>query len=404
MSSYSEKQISARLKWLFVVSLFSLTLLALPAGILLRQPRGEDISVQEQRRLHQFPNFGTRSDLLNFPEAFEGYFLDRFVGRKELSWLYRYLMIKGFVRSPVRKVLMGEQGWLFLTGEGGDAVDLYHRNVKPFTVEELAAIHEELVNRREWVASWGGESLFVLVPNKETIYPEYLPPVYRRQATPQSRYDQWNEIFSKDLSLVHLDLRPILMEAKQKGLVYFRSDSHWNPDGAYIGYQAMVSKLRRWLPGIVPVGMPAIIKGRGGYRGDLAQMLAVGDWFDELDQGDYENVQEGGGQCAKPVALSSDGLAVPDKRAISVYECDKKDLPTAVLVRDSMANRWLPLLPDNFRRLVVMNNWFPDAELIEKEKPDVVIFENVERSLYQFLLVKLKYDPVSRHTRFVNVQ
>lgn len=395
----------SRRKLLFVASLFSFSLLALPSLISLRQLPGDDITIHEQRRLHPFPTLGTSSDWLNFPKAFENYFGDRFGGRQTLTSVYRHLMIKWFGRSPVKKVLMADKGWLFLTGETGDAIDLYHRNVKPFSAEELTTIHEEIASRSEWVASWGGKSLFVLVPNKETIYPEQLPPLYQQQANPQSRYDQWSEIFANDPSLSNIDLRPILTAAKQKGLVYYRSDSHWNLDGAYIGYQAMGNVLQYWFPSVVPVDRPAATTGGDAFRGDLAKMLAVGDWFDEPDQDDYLNVQDDSlRKCAKSVSLPAGGLDVSEKSALSVFECNNPKLPTAVLVRDSMANRWLPLLPDNFRRLVVMYNWYPDAEVIAREKPDVVIFENVERSLHQYLLVRLTYDPVRKQARFVTHQ
>lgn len=403
MLSYCVKSPAVPVKLLFFASLLSLTLLALPSHTLLSQSWGDDISINEQRRLSQFPKLENKKDWLNFPKAFESYFGDHFGGRQVLTSRYRHLMVKVFHRSAVKRVLMADKGWLFTAADGGNAIDLYHRNVKPFTTDEIASIHEEMASRSEWIGSWGGKSLFVIVPNKETIYPEQLPSLYQQQANPLSRYDQVKAVFSRDPSLVHIDLRPTLLAAKQKGLVYYRSDSHWNPEGAYLGYQAMSIILHQWFPNVVPVRRPMVVPGINAYRGDLAKMLAVGDLFDEPDQVDYGSAQDVALlQCAKPAALTSGGLPIKDKSEPLVFECNNPNLPTAVLVRDSMASSWLPILPDNFRRLVVMYNWFPDAEVIAMEKPDVVIFENVERSLHQFLLVRLKRDPISNQARFVS--
>jgi len=64
------------------------------------------------------------------------------------------------------------------------------------------------------------------------------------------------------------------------------------------------------------------------------------------------------------------------------YVCDKPGLPRAVVLRDSMAIPLIPLLSENFSRAVYVSSRSLDRELIEREKPDVVIEELVERSLH----------------------
>jgi len=64
-----------------------------------------------------------------------------------------------------------------------------------------------------------------------------------------------------------------------------------------------------------------------------------------------------------------------------MYVCDKPGLPRAVMLRDSMAIALIPLLSENFSRIVYVSSRTLDRDLIEREKPDIVIEELVERSL-----------------------
>jgi hypothetical protein len=62
--------------------------------------------------------------------------------------------------------------------------------------------------------------------------------------------------------------------------------------------------------------------------------------------------------------------------------CDKPGLPKLVMLRDSMAIALIPLLSENFSRSVYASTRELDRALIEREKPDIVIEELVERSLH----------------------
>jgi len=53
-----------------------------------------------------------------------------------------------------------------------------------------------------------------------------------------------------------------------------------------------------------------------------------------------------------------------------------------VVYRDSMAIPLIPLLSENFRRVVYVSSRRLDRSLIEREHPDVVIDEFVERNLH----------------------
>src|SRR6185503_7645053 len=70
------------------------------------------------------------------------------------------------------KVIVGQNGWLIYTGEG-DIQD--YQKVEQFTKKELAQFRKNLDALSAAYAKKGITLLVVVVPNKNTIYPERVP-------------------------------------------------------------------------------------------------------------------------------------------------------------------------------------------------------------------------------------
>jgi hypothetical protein len=64
-----------------------------------------------------------------------------------------------------------------------------------------------------------------------------------------------------------------------------------------------------------------------------------------------------------------------------LYEHPEGQLPRAVMFRDSYASWLIPLLSENFSRILFSWQYTFDSEIVEREHPDVVIQEMVERVL-----------------------
>ena len=69
------------------------------------------------------------------------------------------------------------------------------------------------------------------------------------------------------------------------------------------------------------------------------------------------------------------------ERHIRIYEQPNADLPRLVMNRDSMAIWLIPLLAENFHRSVYILSTALERETIEREHPDIVIDEIVERGM-----------------------
>ena len=313
-----------------------------------------------------------------FAPAFDRAFSDRFGGRDMLVRLHHGGLLRVFDVSSLGTVMVGEDGWYYWLGEDGHSLDRHYRATMDFPDVDVDGTVKELVRRSEWLASRGIAYVVAVVPEKFTIYPDHLPDWVARSRKP-SPYDRVRDALARDGRVAFLDLRPALLAAKARERVYYKTDSHWNFNGAIIGYGEIMRAIQRQLGSklrqVAPVTRPAYTPGVDYYSGDLLQMLGMPTRMGEDDVAPLAKVLGDTTRCAHRV----DKDEFP---GFEFYVCDKPGLPRAVVLRDSMAIPLIPLLSENFSRAVYISSRTLDREIIEREKPDVVIDEFVERSLH----------------------
>jgi len=205
-----------------------------------------EIATSEGRKLTAFPTFKKLKwkSLRDFPEKFEKYYNDRFGGRNDLLAASATLKVKVFQTSPTRDVMIGKNGWLYYTGEG--ALD-DHLGVTRFTDEQLLDWKEYLERRQAWLAKRNIRYVFVFAPDKQTVYPEYLPD-RAAKFRDGTAMDQLMAYLRQNCSVPVLDLRPALVEAKRMGQLYWKTDTHWMYLGEYVGYERLAAELRAAYP------------------------------------------------------------------------------------------------------------------------------------------------------------
>lgn len=177
-----------------------------------------------------------------------------------------------------------------------------------------------------------------------------------------------------------LDSSAEVLKLKKSGQdVFLRTDTHWNGLGAYAGYRAMAQRLHEWFPPIQPMGFESLRKGYGhGDGGDLARMLALPDVIHEA-----ANIWVG---VALPRARRVDPdmtvpAGIPPHSIPFVLETRDEALPRGVVLGDSFTLAIAPLLGEHFSRMLYYGRHEIDPEVIERERPDVVIDAWVERFL-----------------------
>lgn len=359
------------------LAILFLGLLALPAlGYLsgIAPPTHET----ENRPLASLPAWRwTRSVLNEFPGRFEAFFNDHFGYRETLLHGLNRVRVDWLKTSPSDHVVIGKRNWLFYTIEpvGGD-----YPTARPFTPEELERWRRLLEARRAWLADRGIAYLFVVAPDKQTVYPEKLPPSVRRRRQGPSRLDQLVDYLNAHSDFPILDLREPLRQAKEKERVYARTDSHWNGRGAYVGYRQIVDALAPRFAGMAPWPPAAFEEvARPTPGGDLARMLGLDELLPEFDLSLRP-------QLPGHVRRMDVGIHLPRHPSWEQpFALERSDtpLPRAVLFHDSFAANMIPFLGEHFQRLFCLfqEPGEFDRALVSREKPDVVIQEIVERKL-----------------------
>ena len=330
-------------------------------------------ALTENRRPAALPTIqlggpGWGYSMVSFPRRFERYWNDSFAFRWYLIRAHSLAKLALGV-SPSPKALVGRDGYLFYAAE--QSVD-YFRGVKPFTPEDLARWREDLEARRTWLAERGIRYLVVVAPNKETIYPEYMPEALKPVRT-ESRLDQLLADLRLHHSEVHVvDLREPLRMAKRSERVYHKTDTHWNDAGALVASGEILSRVKIWFPEVDPTPAPGAVVKRSAPGGDLARILALEDRFPE------ERID-----WVPSVPVRARQSQVSDSRSgdITAMECDGCIGPRVIMNQDSFNTNLAPLLAEHFSRIVLVDGSRLDRPLIEREKPQLVIQEFVERAL-----------------------
>src|SRR5262252_2802567 len=225
----------------------------------------------EHRRLAPLPASRLSQPIeVSYTGAFESWWNDGFGFRRSLVVAYsRTLLALGVSSTP--SVIIGRSGWLFFAGD--EALASY-RAVRPFTEAEVMQWQRRMERRQAWLAERGIRFLVVIAPNKETIYPEFMPARLNR-VRETTRLDQIVSHMRERSSVAILDPRAALRSAKAGGTVYFRTDTHWNDAGAWLLHREIVARLRAWYPEVEARPAVPIARVRWGWSGDLATMLGL---------------------------------------------------------------------------------------------------------------------------------
>jgi hypothetical protein len=295
-------------------------------------------------------------------DGFETYINDAFGWRSWAVRSFNRLNYRLFRVSQQPAVIVGKDGWLFY----GPGALTYQRAIEPMSGSERRRWGNSIQRRHDWLAAQGIEYLFLIAPNKHSIYPEFLPASARRTG-PYTRYEQLLDYLQKNRSTVEVvDLHAPLLAAKRRELVYERTGTHWNTRGAYVAYRAIFERLHTWFPQLEPVPWERL-ELRGEGPGELPRMLGVEGLVDE----DVPKLLRGV-RYVRPHTSPYNRL---------VTEQDDPTLPRAVVFHDSFTIALIPFLAEHFSYAVFQWGTVFDGPLVLEVHPDVVIDERVEREL-----------------------
>ncbi|CAF1494332.1 unnamed protein product [Adineta ricciae] len=322
-----------------------------------------EIPSTEKRTLAHQPilNIWQMNDYI---KKFDLFYNDHFGFRIRLVAMYAILNVKIFGISGVFHVIIGRNNWLFVT-------DYYPTDPRtlsgwqgfyPYSFDQLMIIQQNLEAENMWFIKRNITFLILPAPDKNSIYPEYLPWRFHTVVGP-SRQAQIFEHIKLHSNISMIDVRQALITAKKahKFDLYFRSDSHWNSIGSFFVYEEIMKRLLPVNPQFVPHRLEDFFLDRAlKRRGDLADManLKVSHVL-EHQFVPKQNVTEYNNKGAKKGKILFLGDSFTESAVKEYFRRHFEDV------------RHVRVEKSAYSKL--------DKKIVLQYHPDVVIYESVER-------------------------
>lgn len=375
-------------KKIFIIIFFLLLISPLAGWV-----SGINVELDENRRLAGMTGFSLNG-LFNqsFLSAYEKYFNDRFAYRRGLIKMKSWVDYNIFKTSPSPKVHLGTDGWLY-----------YHRSTEDyFKVAGCMPDERKLMERtakqihllERIVEASGRRFLFIVAPDKTTIYPEYFGAERPTLRCSKNHYDLLMYYIQKYPVKNFLRIDEDLLAAKGVRQVYYKTDTHWNLYGSFIASSSIIRHLtpltwREYLPEVKMVEQD--------YRGDLSRMIA-------LDISENTGIIENIKYNAELKEVNLGRYMNGDRfRFIASPHSGRYLLPKAIIYRDSFSTRLLPYLKGSFEQLDVVwsNNVMTRLTPVPMEDLNgakIVIVEIAEMYLPGFDVdLKAWYEALIKH-------
>jgi alginate O-acetyltransferase complex protein AlgJ len=300
------------------------------------------------------------------------HFRRNFGGRDMLMRCYSSFNVGVLGISWSDHVIIGRNNWLFFAGHG----DVATRYRRLFSTTELSAWKTYLEKRRDMLAERNIPYLFIVAPDKQSVFRSELPLSICYARAP-SRLDQLMAYMRLHSSVDILDVRKILIEGNAVRPTYHRTDSHWNDWGALLAYSAITERMGSRVSGIKPLLESdfLIVTNRSG--GDLSRWL----WAENFCVEDQIRLV----RKMKPAFVYEKGTR-RDPTPSVVGERIESRFPGApiscgILLCDSFGASLVPFLAEHFDRGLYIRSWDIDFNVVGEDRPCVVIEEMVERKL-----------------------
>lgn len=311
-----------------------------------------DTTENENRVAQEKPVFRW-SEYDTYADAYEGYYSDALPFRSQLITCNSQIDYFIFRESPSgSSVIVGKDDWLFYSSpQDGDSIGCY----KGYYLLDEARLQKVAYNMQQtdaYFKAHGIEFVLFIAPNKERMYPEMLPDYYGEPA------DTYLTLQIVQYLRENTDIRVVyaydaLMEAKNDNPqidLYYKGDTHWNAAGGYVGGRALLDELGINLP---ELGDTDVCSVPDSEHCDLAKMISMHTYFKNIGM-DYTV----GGYTRQG---------------------QEKDPRKLFVSRDSFGGAIQEVLDSQFAESYMVYRQDYTPEMIEEQKPDIFVFELVER-------------------------
>ena len=328
--------------------------------------------------------FGYKTQRINL----HNYSKKQFFSTDNLESIINYTVYKTFnfsLNEP--QVVVGKDNFFFLGNRFARVIDKTKATFQ-YTDEQINSWTTKLKKLQDWYQQQGIEFIIVFASNKHTVYDDKLPNNIKAKIgkTVTNRIVQ--SALQKNIYIKNLE--QVLRENKIDKPLYFKTDTHWNNYGAQIGYLDTIKYLNMTYNKHydIPEYTMTEITSNGG--GDLTNLLKINQLLSHNYEKDYTLTFNKKNKicygeitktnklkpCTSALKNSFNQYIVnkkaPNKEKL-LYLCDSFGLENSQLYEHTFHTVW------RFH-LGHMNSSFIN-NFIQEHKPDIVIYQVVERDI-----------------------
>lgn len=314
----------------------------------------------ENKILSDFPDLMEEGKFnINILSQLSDYFADHFTGRQELVTANALLTAKIFKVSSEDIIVVGNEGWLYYKASINDYSALNTASDRGvYNMAKTISLMEEYVEKHN------KKFIFVIAPNKNSLYPQYMPYYYVKNLEDNNLSHL--EPILDEYNINYVNLKELFLD--QEEILYHKGDSHWNNKGAILVQEAILNNANK------------------EYDSFLKKEYVLAEDF----EGDLDTI-------LYPLARNKEKEFDYSKSFSYTYLGDVKDTSdfiietenikkegSLLMFRDSFGNSLLPFMAEEYKTAYFTKAVPYHVDYVLEKEVDTCVLEIVERNLNTF--------------------
>ena len=352
---------------LFVVfSGLLIVIMLIMFSVLSFQGRDREYSENENRYLEAKPKF-TASTVFEgkYMENMEAYLSDHFFARDSMVKARTRLDIF-FGKEEINNIYVGKKHFLF---------------EKPTEYDDEWA-EKTLKTINDASTQSAIPAYFALVPNACEVLSDLMP----ANAPEKSQEKQIKKVY-ENLPAVHgIDLTPPLKKAKNRELLYYKTDHHWTTKAAQIAFKQIAADMSLDAASVKYKSLCVSNSFQGTMASSTGLFIAKDSIYITVPENDVDYVVTYVEENKKSATLF-DSEKLKQKSQYEVFfggnfaqvniETSSPSDRVLLLIKDSYANCMVPMLTPFYKKIIMIDpRYYTDnlQQTIEKEKPTEILW------------------------------
>lgn len=294
--------------------------------------------------------------------------------KADLFELYCHAKADVFNLNPIPYSAIDiHNGWKFLGNKFSNALS-ESKGILNFDKKELNTLKKHILDKKKWLDERDIKFYISIAPNKHTIYGDMIPITKGNKKT---KFEQLDSL-CKAIDVPFINLGEFF--PKDSIRLYHKTDSHWNHLGGFYASKAAMTRISNDFSSVNFNMNPLSdyeIEQFNSNIGDLNGMLFIEkneEFINPKPKFEYSWVEQ-----PKELTIPSP-YHFDDKNYEFRYTSDVNDLKI-VIMRDSFFGALKEFIANDFGETVCIWRHNFDKALFELEKPDIILYEIVERNI-----------------------